>query len=417
MFGLPARASLPDPDAPQAPPLSASVVVAPTELGSSDPTAVASLAARVGAALSTGTAQAVGAAVDVDGLGVVVRRDADRPLPPASTQKSFTALAALLSLPPGFRFTTDVASRAKPVNGRLRGSLWLVAGGDPYLTRSDLRALAHQVRAAGVTNVGADLLLDDTRFDQHRRVGGWKASYVPDEAGPLSALAVDHNQWRHDAAFQRDPALPAAQLFRDDLEAEGVTVHGTIKRMRRPVDASTLARLSSAPLPAVLRRALKDSDNFAAELVLKEIGRAVGGDASSAGGHAAVSKVLAEHGVTAGPGTDGSGLSSYDRQTPTAQLTLLQAADSSPVAAQFRAALPVACRDGTLERRMCGTAAAGRVFAKTGTLPGVRTLSGYTTTAGGRAVWFSFELAGITDATKARNALDAAAVVLASASE
>jgi D-alanyl-D-alanine carboxypeptidase/D-alanyl-D-alanine-endopeptidase (penicillin-binding protein 4) len=310
-----------------------------------------------------------------------------------------------------------VATRAKPTAGRLPGSIWLVAGGDPYLTKSGLHALAQQVRAAGVRYIAADLLLDDSRYDARRRAQGWKSDYVPDESGPLSAMSVDQNQWRDDSAFLSDPALPAARLLRDYLKLEGVTVHGAVKRMRRPADATTLARRQSGPLSAVLRRTLKDSNNFAAELVLKEIGKAVSGDPSSAGGHAAVRSVLSQHGVTAGAGTDGSGLSAYDRQTAAAQLALLQASDASPTAGDFRAALPVACQDGTLEKRMCNTAAAGRVFAKTGTLPGVRALSGYTTTASGRAVWFSFQLTGISSGSKARDALDAAAVVLASANE
>jgi D-alanyl-D-alanine carboxypeptidase/D-alanyl-D-alanine-endopeptidase (penicillin-binding protein 4) len=127
--------------------------------------------------------------------------------------------------------------------------------------------------------------------------------------------------------------------------------------------------------------------------------------------------VLSEHGVTAGNGTDGSGLSTYDRQTAAAQLSLVQAADASPVAGDFRAALPVACHDGTLEKRMCDTAAAGRVFAKTGTLDTVRALTGYTTTASGRSVWFSFQLTSFSSGLKARDAIDAAVVVLASATE
>jgi D-alanyl-D-alanine carboxypeptidase/D-alanyl-D-alanine-endopeptidase (penicillin-binding protein 4) len=98
-------------------------------------------------------------------------------------------------------------------------------------------------------------------------------------------------------------------------------------------------------------------------------------------------------------------------------LALLQAADASPASADFRATLPIACRDGTLEKRMCNTAGSGRVRAKTGTLPGVRALSGYTRTASGRSVWFSFQLTGVTNGLRGRDALDAAAVVLASANE
>lgn len=418
-LGPPARAALPDDGAGGEPsaPVAASVVVQPTALRGADQAAVEDLAARVNAALATGTARTIGAAVDVDGLGVVVRREAGHPLPPASTQKSFTAAAALMALPGGFRFTTEVATRARPRAHRLPGSIWLVAGGDPYLTKAGLRALARKVRAAGVTYVAADLLLDDSRYDARRRAAGWKRSFVPYEAGPLSAMSVDENQWRADRFFLSDPALPAAGLFRDYLRAEGVIVHGTIKRMRRPADAVTLASRQSGPLPAVLRRTLKDSNNFAAELVLKEVGRAVSANPSSAGGHAAVRSVLAEHGVTAGAGSDGSGLSAYDRQTPAAQLALLQAVDAGPSAGPFRVSLPMACGDGTLKRRMCDTAAAGRLAAKTGSLPGVRALAGFTTTASGRRVWFSFQLTGIRNGTQALAALDAAAVVLASATE
>ena len=94
-------------------------------------------------------------------------------------------------------------------------------------------------------------------------------------------------------------------------------------------------------------------------------------------------------------------------------MALLRAGRRSPVAAGFRAALPVGCVDGTLRRRLCGTAAAGRVHAKTGTLSGVRTLAGWTTTARGRVVTFAFQLSGVRDGARALRAIDRAVVLLA----
>ncbi|MCA1712995.1 MAG: D-alanyl-D-alanine carboxypeptidase/D-alanyl-D-alanine-endopeptidase [Actinobacteria bacterium] len=399
-------------------PLAAGVVVRPMVLATGSTTPAEDLGARVEAALRTSGATTIAAAVDVDGLGEVYRHEAAHALPPASTQKTFTGLAALLAVPPGTRFTTEVAARTTPTAGRLPGSLWLVAGGDPYLTKTGLRGLAHQVRGTGITYVTGDLLLDDSRYDARRRVPGWKSAYVPDESGPLSALAVDRNGYRDDSGFLSDPALPNTTLFRSYLAAEGVTVHGVVRRYHRPVDARTVAVVTSGPIADVVRRALKRSDNFAAELLLKEVGKAVRNDGSSAGGYAAMSDVLGTRGVPVGTGTDGSGLSSYDRQTPGGQLMLLKAAEQDPaVGTAFRRALPIACQDGTLEKRMCGTAAAGRLSAKTGTLPGARALSGYTTTASGRKVWFSFQLTAFSNGTTARNAIDRAAVVLASAQE
>ncbi len=408
------------------PALSAGVVVAPQvvqpqgsllRFGAASDSEL-SLADRVRAALSRSSAVTVSAAVDVDGLGQVLRADSGHALPPASTQKSYVVTAALLALPEKYRWTTEVAARTMPTAGRLPGGLWLVAGGDPYLTKSGLRGLARSVRASGITYVTGDLLLDDSRYDNLRRVSGWKTEYVPEQSGPLSALVVDRNTWRRDRAFLADPAVPIATLFRDYLKAEGVVVHGVIRRNRRPADARSVGTLQSGPVADVVRRILKNSDNFAAELLLKEVGRVVSGTGTSAAGISGVRTVLSARGVPVGVGSDGSGLSSQNRQSRGGQLLLLQAAAAdTAVGPELLRALPLACRDGTLKMRMCNSAASGRLSAKTGTLPGVRSLVGYTTTASGRSVQFAFQLTGVKDGTAARDAMDAAAIVLASATE
>ena len=82
----------------------------------------------------------------------------------------------------------------------------------------------------------------------------------------------------------------------------------------------------------------------------------------------------------------------------------------------FRDGLPIAGVDGTLRTRMRGTAAQGNVRAKTGTLRGVNTLSGYLTTAGGESWAFSILLndyqAG-PNQRPAREEVDAMEVLLA----
>lgn len=391
--------------------------VADREPGPATPAQRDALRRRLEAALGGSTAGTVSAAVDVQGYGEVLRRGAGSPLPPASTQKNYVGLSALVRLGPTARYRTEVAARAPLVAGRVQGHVWLVAGGDPYLTMGYLRLLARSVRAAGVTHIAGDVRLDDLRYDQRRTAPGWKASFMPGQSGPLSALAIDRNRWRSDSAFLADPALPAAVRFRDYLLAEGVSVAGTVRRDPRPADARALAVHNGTPLPAAVRRALKESDNFAAELLLKELGRVVRGDGSSAGGLAAVRDVLGAHAVPVGAGSDGSGLSAHNRQTTGGQVRLLRAADGSGSGAAFRTALPLGCRDGTLKRRYCGTRAEARVSAKTGTLRGVRALSGYTTTASGRDVWFSFQLSGVTEGAKALAAIDRAVVALASSTD
>jgi D-alanyl-D-alanine carboxypeptidase/D-alanyl-D-alanine-endopeptidase (penicillin-binding protein 4) len=372
---------------------------------------------RVEAALAGSTAGTVSVAVDVEGYGPLVRREADHPLPPASTQKSFVALSALVALGPDARYRTEVVSTKPVAGGRIDGPVWLVASGDPYFAMGHLRGLARRVRAAGVTEITGEVRLDDLRYDQRRTADGWKSSFMPRQSGPLSAMAVERNRWRRDATFLADPAHPAAVRFRDYLRAEGVRVRERVVRQARPRDTHTIAVHNGTPLPSAVRRALKTSDNFAAELMLKELGYVLRGDGSSAGGLAAVTDVLRQHGVPVGAGADGSGLSSRDRQTTVGQVRLLQAARDSGSYPQFRDALAWGCRDGTLRRRYCGTPAEGRVSAKTGTLNGVRALAGYTRTKSGRDVEFAFQLTGVQDGARALAAIDRAVVQLASATE
>jgi serine-type D-Ala-D-Ala carboxypeptidase/endopeptidase (penicillin-binding protein 4) len=165
---------------------------------------------RLETALAGSTARTLAAAVDVEGYDAVLRREAGHPLPPASTQKSYVGLSALVALGPDARMRTEVVRRLEPVDGVLDGNLWLVAGGDPYLTKLGLRQLARDVKAAGITTVTGELRLDDSRYDARRTAPGWKSSFLPGQSGPLSALAVDRNRWRSDRAFLADPAMPAA---------------------------------------------------------------------------------------------------------------------------------------------------------------------------------------------------------------
>jgi D-alanyl-D-alanine carboxypeptidase/D-alanyl-D-alanine-endopeptidase (penicillin-binding protein 4) len=86
---------------------------------------------------------------------------------------------------------------------------------------------------------------------------------------------------------------------------------------------------------------------------------------------------------------DGSGMSGFDLLTPHGLVGLLVAMDRHPCAAAFRDSLPVAGVDGTLENRMKGTPAEGRLVAKTGTMHLARALAGYVTTVRGERLAFA----------------------------
>jgi D-alanyl-D-alanine carboxypeptidase/D-alanyl-D-alanine-endopeptidase (penicillin-binding protein 4) len=86
---------------------------------------------------------------------------------------------------------------------------------------------------------------------------------------------------------------------------------------------------------------------------------------------------------------DGSGLSRQNLVTPNAVVRLLRYADSQSWGPSFRDTLPLAGTDGSLSDRFKALDVQGRVRAKTGSLGGVKTLSGYATTDRGDQVAFS----------------------------
>ena len=113
---------------------------------------------------------------------------------------------------------------------------------------------------------------------------------------------------------------------------------------------------------------------------------------------------------------EGTGLSRQDLVTPDAMVRLLVYLAAQPYAAQLREALPLAGVDGTLTYRMRGTAAAGNVQAKTGSMRYVHSMAGYVTTASGERLAFVIMLDNYQSpagAPPASRELDAIAVLLA----
>ena len=299
-------------------------------------------------------------------------------LAPASNEKLAVTYAALVGLGPEFRIATDVVGRGE-LDGRVwRGSLLLVGHGDPTLSSKGMAALARQVKAAGIRSVTGAVLGDESYFDSLRTAPGWKSWFYINESPPLSALTVDRAVYG--GRVWRNPALGAALAFRAALRRAGVSVGGGVGTGLAPDDSVPLASVESAPLATILRWMDRASDNFTAELVLKQLGTLVAGRGTTAAGAAYVSQTLADAGVPLGGVriVDGSGLSQLDRGTARELAGILEAAwaddELRPV---LLAALPVAGVNGTLSDRMRRPPARGNVVAKTGTTAIASALSGY----------------------------------------
>lgn len=299
-------------------------------------------------------------------------------LRPASNEKLATTYAALSALGPSFRIETDVLGEGQQSGTTWQGNLVLKGYGDPALSFAQVNSLARQVAAAGIRHVTGRILGDESWFDARRTGLGWKPEFYLHESPALSALVVNRG-WTGRYETGR-PALMAAQILRRDLRRAGVTVHGGAALGVASAQAASLASVQSARLAVLVRHMDVYSDNFYAEMLLKEVGAVQGTGGSAAAGIAVERQLLSDAGVPlAGVRmVDGSGLSLIDRWTPLGLATLLRTMwEDSELRPYLVPALPIAGETGTLRHRMRKAPARGLVRAKTGTTNNASSLSGF----------------------------------------
>jgi D-alanyl-D-alanine carboxypeptidase/D-alanyl-D-alanine-endopeptidase (penicillin-binding protein 4) len=207
-----------------------------------------------------------------------------------------------------------------------------------------------------------------------------------------------------------NPALWAATLFKKALVARGIKVDGEVrsrdfrlpeKEKFDPQKVFEIAYQNSAPLGEIVRKTNKESNNLFAELILRTLGKERGTSApdpdarrnrergDDEAGTAVVKSWLTRNGIS-DEGLairDGSGLSRLDLVTPESTARLLLAIGNTASAPVFHDSLPIAGRDGTLGSRL--QRGAGRIFAKTGTIAYVHSLSGYAVAENGEVLVFS----------------------------
>ncbi len=225
-----------------------------------------------------------------------------------------------------------------------------------------------------------------------------------------------------------NPAGLFVTFFREALARHGITVAGRLRtvdwkdREAMPLDQKQwieLGSMESSPVRDIVREVMKPSQNLYTDLMLAHVGESLqSGQSASSAGLRELNKFLAEAGVKHGDTIfeEGSGLGRDNLTTPNATVALLTFMSHHKNFEVYMNALPVAGVDGTLKRRMKGTAAAGNVRAKTGTLRWANSLSGYVTTAAGEHLVFSMMLNRYRDADPSISKtadMDAIAVMLA----
>ncbi|MDX1933775.1 MAG: D-alanyl-D-alanine carboxypeptidase/D-alanyl-D-alanine-endopeptidase [Capsulimonadales bacterium] len=221
-----------------------------------------------------------------------------------------------------------------------------------------------------------------------------------------------------------DPARFVGTRLWEILERSGTDTPKPEKRRVEigiaPTNTLPVATHVSPALPKLLADFLKPSDNLYGECLLKTLGRQKSGQGTWDSGAATVRDYLGEIGVDAAGlvMADGSGLSRRNTVTARMLVDLLTAVETKlpdGARAAFVDGLPVGGQDGTLRNRFKSTAAQGVVRAKTGSLTGASSLSGYLTTVAGERLVFSILMNhyhSATGATRTRAAQDAIVLAL-----
>jgi D-alanyl-D-alanine carboxypeptidase/D-alanyl-D-alanine-endopeptidase (penicillin-binding protein 4) len=322
---------------------------------------------------------------DLDTSTALYARRENVARPPASVEKLYTTSTALLRFGAAARLHTSVvASGSLDAQGVWRGDLYLRGAGDPTLGQAQIDALARTIAStSGIHRVAGSVFGDESVFDSLR--GSSRTGYALDRdiAGVLSGVAVNRG-----FARDRAPAKEAARRLAKALRAVSVGVDGESGAGTAPAGAPELTGVDSPPMADLIRLTNVPSDNFDAEMLLKDLGAHYGGGGTTPAGVGVVRQQLATFGIHPRI-VDGSGLSVANRTTPRQVVRLLERMRGQDAFTAFQASLPVAGRTGTMRKRMRGTVAQDRCQTKTGTLRAVSALAGYCETTGGHTVAFA----------------------------
>ena len=189
------------------------------------------------------------------------------------------------------------------------------------------------------------------------------------------------------------PYLYTISLFAEKLKGNGIEIGKKIERGASPQFQDTLIKYPSEPLIKLLYDMDKESSNFTAEVLLKTIGAEKRGlPGTTEKGIQSIEKLMKEKGIIKEKflQKDGSGLSRYNLISPHQITSLLfYLYRRFEYAPEFLTVLPTSGIDGTLQNRIITPSTQRRVRAKTGTMTGVSTLSGYCITERGKVLIFS----------------------------
>ena len=320
---------------------------------------------------------------------------------PASCEKLVTCIT-LLDHEGGLRpLTTEVRATGRLSGGVLDGDLYLTGDMDPMLSQANLDTLACALRQAGIDSVAGRVCELMPPYEVLPYGWGW---CWDDDYGPLAAHLVNGHEGISEAWLE---ALTRAGI---GLQS------GRVPEVRGQESETILAYDLEHTIDEVMEPLLKQSDNIYAECLFHRLA-SLSGHRKTARHQAAavVDSLITRLGLQPRDYliADGSGLSLYNYVTPELLVTLLNHAyRNDSIRQHLMPCLPIMGVDGTLRKRMTGTPAQGNVHAKTGTVEGVSSLSGYLTAANGHTLSFSIINQGVARTRTGQNFQDALCLLL-----
>ncbi|MEO0600525.1 MAG: D-alanyl-D-alanine carboxypeptidase/D-alanyl-D-alanine-endopeptidase [Myxococcota bacterium] len=352
-------------------------------------------------------------------------RGSEQRLVPASTMKWVTAVAAADQLGLDHTFTTTVEVAGVLVGDTLYGDIYWVGDGDPSLGEDDpnevLDEIARVMGGTGIRRVKGGVVVDHSIVTDPPLGAGWMWDDMRfGFSAPHSGLNLGHNLWhrafkdvegcesvddRRDAPLI-DPPTCFGNLLQARLVEAGIRTTKEPRAGDVPNDATEFVRFESPPMSDLLNRMLLDSDNLYAECIARALdpdgARSIGDAREVLDGLFERAKVTPTFFKLA----DGSGLSRYSLVSADTLVELTSWAVQQPWGLDLLELMPIAGVSGTMENRNVGTPAQGRVWAKTGSMSGVRNLVGVVQDAKDRNLRFAILFNGVAGQKAAREVQD-----------
>jgi D-alanyl-D-alanine carboxypeptidase/D-alanyl-D-alanine-endopeptidase (penicillin-binding protein 4) len=244
--------------------------------------------------------------------------------------------------------------------------------------------------------------VDFVQFRNTARTGAGRTSQLAVGRDAVSDIVVVSGSVGQSAAgvdvwvAVHDPVAYFAAGVRGALGDEGVEIADRYRYVHAPLEGAwEQIAVHASDLPSTIMVTNKRSQNFYAESLAKLLGWKKSGTGSWGSAVSAISAFLVGIGVPASDFrlADGSGLSRGDQATPRAVTRVLEQMYFHDYGRTYLQSLPYSGeRDLVWRQRLATRPYLGNVFAKTGTLSGVSTLSGYAKAVSGRVYAFSILL-------------------------